>query len=60
MESGGTLQADVGSSGICKQKRGGGRGAGITFTPNPPPPPPPPPPPHPTHHTPKIALTQKS
>jgi hypothetical protein len=49
MESGGTLQADVGSSGICKQKRGGGRGAGITFTPL-----------HPTHHTPKIALTQKS
>ena len=34
MESG-TLQADVGSCGICKQKIGGGRGARISFTPPP-------------------------
>ena len=35
MESG-TLQADVGSCGICKQNIGGDRGAGIPFNPPPP------------------------
>ena len=34
IESGGTLQADVGSCGICKQKSGRGRVAGIAFIPH--------------------------